>query len=555
MKDGHSPPEDPAPSLPGPTGAVPPPDGIAAAPEGRKRGSVARAAVVVGVLTLVSRVAALVRDLAISHVFGATRLTDVFFMAFTIPNVLRRLVAEGGTTVAFIPVYTQVREKDGQETARRFLAATFGLVLVGVLVMTVVGVLAAPALVWAFASGFADEPEAFALGVELTRWLFPYVYFISLVALAMGALNAHGHFAAPAAAPVLLNVAIVGAMLVLHGFFEQEVYVLVVGVLAGGVLQLLAQLPALKAHGLLVWPSFDWKMPAVQRFFRVLAPALFGFGVYQVNILVLRQLASYLPEGHMTYYYNADRLAQFAFGVFSVAIATAALPKMSEHAAKGEREELLSTWRHSVRLTNFVIIPAAAGLAAIALPIVAVLYRHGAFTWKDVEQTALATMAFCPWLVATSAVRSTTQVFYALEDLKTPVKVSAFTVVLTLAFGIALLDYQVAGLCMALSLASIVQLVVMTVLLRRRVGRLGLSKLLTASAKQAALTVVAVALAYGVSSFGEWEAGASLRNLLVLGGSMAVAMAVYAAGALALGMDEATAVSRRVSAKLSRRRG
>ncbi len=538
-----------------------PPSDPPASTTGARRGGVARAALVVGVLTLASRVAALVRDLAISHVFGATRLTDVFFMAFTIPNVLRRLVAEGGTTVAFIPVYTQVREKDGEATARRFLAATFGLSLVGVLVMTIVGILAAPLLVWAFASGFADEPEAFALAVELTRWLFPYVYFISLVALAMGALNAHGHFAAPAAAPVLLNLSIVGAMLLLTGVFDQPIYMLVTGVLAGGVLQMIAQIPALRAHGLLAWPSFDWKMPAVRRLLKVLAPALFGLGVYQINILVLRQLASYLPEGHMTYYYNADRLAQFAFGVFGIAIATAALPTMSAHAARGEREALLSTWRHSVRLTNFVIIPAAAGLAAIALPIVAVLYRHGAFTWPDVEQTALATAAFCPWLVATSAVRSTTQVFYALEDLKTPVKVSAFTVVLTLAFGVALLRYQVAGLCLALSLASVVQLIVMTALLRSarladgaRLGRLGLKALLKSSLLQSALTVAAVAPAFAISRLGAWEEGASARNVVVLFGSIGAAVAIYGVGAFLLRMDEATAVVGKVTSRLERRR-
>lgn len=532
-------PETPAPVAPAPASTAP-----------KQKGGIVRAAFVVGGLTLASRVAALVRDLAISHVFGATRLTDVFFMAFTIPNVLRRLVAEGGTTVAFIPVYTQVREKEGDETARRFLAATFGLALVGVLVMTILGILGAPALVWAFASGFADEPEAFALGVELTRWLFPYVYFISLVAIAMGALNAHGHFAAPAAAPVLLNAAMVGSMLLLRGVFEQPIYVLVVGVLVGGVLQLLAQLPALRAHGLLVVPSFDWKMPAVRRLLKVLAPALFGLGVYQVNILVLRQLASYLPEGHMTYYYNADRLTQFAFGVFGVAIATAALPTMSQHAARGEHEQLLSTWRQSVRLTNFVIIPSAAGLATIALPIVAVLYRHGAFTWADVEQTALATAAFCPWLVATSAVRSTTQVFYALEDLKTPVKVSAFTVVLTLAFGLALLGLGVAGLCLALSLASFVQLVVMTILLRKRVGRLGLVELARVSFRQAGLTAVAVLGAWLVSQLGVWEEGPSALNVVVLFGSIGVAIAVYALGAFGLRMEEATAVVN----KLRRRR-
>jgi putative peptidoglycan lipid II flippase len=517
------------------------------------QGGVAKAALVVGGFTLASRMAALVRDLAISHVFGASRLTDVFFIAFTIPNVLRRLVAEGGTTVAFIPVYTHVRQHEGDAAARRFLAATAGLALVGVLAMTVLGILGAPALVWLFASGLANEPESFALAVDLTRWLFPYVYFISLVALAMGALNSHGHFAAPAAAPVLLNVSMVGALLVLVEVFEQPIYALVVGVLVGGVLQLLVQVPALKAHGILVLPTVKWNTAPVRRFLKVLAPALFGLGVYQVNIIVLRQLASWLPEGHMTYYYNADRLAQFAFGVFGVAIATAALPALSEHAARGDREGLLATWRHSVRLTNLIIIPAAAGLAAIALPIVAVLYRHGAFTWVDVEHTAAATVAFCPWLVSTSAVRSTTQCFYALEDLKTPVKVSFFTVLLTLILGLLFLPWQVAGLCWALSAASWVQLVVMTLLLRRRLGQIGLRELLRSSLKQSALTVAAVAPAWGLSLLGRWEEGPTGYNGLVLSSSIAVAIALYGAGAVIFRFEGASAVQEKLLRRLRRR--
>jgi putative peptidoglycan lipid II flippase len=506
----------------------------------------------VGSLTLASRVMGLVRDLVISHVFGATRVTDVFFMAFTIPNVLRRLVAEGGVTVAFIPVYTSVREGDGDEAARRFLKATFGLALVAVAGLTVLGIAGAPALVYIFASGFADEPSVFALCVALTRWLFPYVYLISLVGLAMGALNAHGHFAAPAAAPVLLNISIVACAIVLVDVFEARIYTLVAGVLLGGALQLVAQAPALRKHGLLVMPSLDWGQPAVRRLLKVLAPALFGLGVYQVNIIVLRQLASWLPEGHMTYYYNADRLTQFAFGVFGVAIATAALPTLSEFAARGDREGLLSTWRHSVRLTNFVVIPAAGGLAAIALPIVAVLYRHGAFTWEDCLHTASAAVAFAPWLVSTAAVRSTTQTFYALEDMKTPVYVSALTVALTLGLGIALLSWQVTGLCVALSAASWVQLVVMTWLLRRRLGTVGLGDLLRSAAIQSAMAAVACGAAWGVARLGRWEEGVTAWNGLVLAGSIGVAMALYGGAALVLGVEEAQAVRGKLMRRFKR---
>jgi putative peptidoglycan lipid II flippase len=521
---------------------------------GKSSGRVARAAVVVGGFTLLSRIFALGRDLAISHIFGATRLTDVFFLAFTIPNVLRRLVGEGGVTVAFVPVYARVRESQGEDEAKRFLAATFGLAAVGVLVLTVLGIVGAPALVTLFASGFRAEPETFQLAVDLTRWLFPYVYCISLVAVAMGALNAHGHFAAPAAAPALLNVSIVVATLFFQHLFDPPIYVLVGGVLVGGVLQLLLQIPALMRTGIFVLPRLSLD-ENVRDLLRTGAPALFGLAVYQLNIVILRQLASYLPEGHMTYYYNADRLTQFAFGVFGVAIATAALPTMSEQAAKGDHKAMLSTWRFSTSLTNFVTIPSALGLGAIALPIVAVLYRHGAFTWDDTTRTAWATVAFAPWLVATAAVRSTVQAFYALKDLRTPVIVGGVTVVLTLGFGLGLLRYEVVGLCVALSAASWVQLIVLVVWLRLRVGPLGLREIAKGAAAQTALACAAVAPAWAIGFYGsDWKDGFSLVNAGLLGAAIFVAALVYGGGAMLFGFKEGNAVREKLGRRFRKRR-
>ena len=518
-----------------------------------KSGQVAKNAAVFAAFTLLSRMIALVRDLVISHHFGATRTTDAYLTAFTIPNVLRRLVAEGGVTVAVIPIYTSVRKEEGDAAARRFLAASFALSLVGVGAITLAGIGGARALVYAFASGFADEPEVFELAVELTRWMFPYIYCISLVGLAMGALNARGHFAAPAAAPALLNVAIVGSVLLFRDAFAVPIFSVAAGVLVGGVAQLLLQIPALAKHGLLVWPSFQWRTPAVRRLLKALAPALFGLGVYQINIVILRQLGSYLPEGQLTYYYNADRLAEFALGVFGIAIASATLPALSEKASQRDFAGMLETWRYSMGLTSFIIIPSAAGLAAISFPIVSVLYLHGAFSLADAEWTALATVAFAPWLVTTALVRTTVQVFYAVEDMKTPVRVAAIVMTANFVLGVMLLRFEVVGLAASLALSSFLQFVLLLLLVRRRFGNLGLVAMCKQWGRQGALTAIAVAAAWAVAQTSDFELGATAQNIAVLGASIFCAVAIYGGAALGLNWEEARMARTRILGRISRR--
>lgn len=517
-------------------------------------GAVVRNAAIFALFTLLSRVVALVRDLVISHYFGASRVTDAYVTAFTIPNVLRRLVAEGGVTVAVIPIYTSVKQHEGPDAARRFFAASLGLSIVGVGLMTLLGIWGSPALVFAFASGLADEPEVFALAVELTRWIFPYVYCIGLVGLAMGALNAHGHFAAPAAAPALLNLSIVVCTLALQDRFAEPIFAVAVGVLVGGAIQLGLQLPFLARYGLLVWPSFRWRTEPVRRLGRALLPALFGLGVYQINIVVLRQLGSWLPAGQLTYYYNADRLAEFALGVFGIAIASAALPAMSERAARGDITGLLTTWRDSLTLTSFVIVPSAAGLAVIAYPLVALLYRHGQFSLADVERTAHATIAFAPWLVTTAFVRTTVQAFYAVEDMKTPVKVATIVVTANLAFGVLLLPLEVVGLCLSLSLSSALQLTILLVFLQRRFGQIGLSAWLKRFAQHAGLSAMAVVPPAVICRYGSFEVGFSVTNAALLFSAIAAAVLVYGVLAFALGLEEARSVVERLRTRVNRRR-
>ncbi|MCP4503145.1 MAG: murein biosynthesis integral membrane protein MurJ [Deltaproteobacteria bacterium] len=583
---------------------------------------VRRGAGIIAAFTLLSRIAGFVRDQVVIHLFGASRNTDVFWMAFTIPNVMRRLVAEGSLTVAFIPVYTKVKETEGDEEAKRFLAHTMGLIAFGVLGICALGALGAEWLVLAFASGFRDDPASFELCVSLTRWLFPYVYFISFVALAMGVLNAHKRFAAPAAAPILLNVSIVGCALLTKQYFDPQIYVLAAGVLLGGAAQFLLQIPALKSAGLLVRPRISLSSPHVKHLLRLMLPALFGLAVYQLNIIVLRQFASYLPQGHITYYYNADRLIQFAYGVFAVAISAASLPVLSEHFTKGRIQAMIDAWKFSTKTTNFVTIPAACGLFAIATPIVSLGYLHGKFTFADVQLTAFTTMSFAPGLIALGAVRSTIQLFYAAHDTRTPVIASTMTLASVLVLGWLLLPHEVVGLGLALTLSTWIQLVVLLSLLKRRLRNpttihglpgaqifvdgkdthqlaadeeqenagqatltglnvgthelrfvlkdqeetatfevteegaaslnLGFAALLAHALIRFTLAVVACGGAYYVSTFGEWEAGPTLKNAVLLVVSMGIAIGVYGGVSLVARFEEVAPIRNKIMRKLGR---
>lgn len=516
------------------------------------KSQIAKSAGVVAFFTILSRITGLVRDIMTFHIFGATGLTDAFFAAFTIPNTMRRFVAEGALTISFIPVYTEVREQKGDAEAKRFYAATLGMLLIFLTVLTALGVLFAPQLVYAFASGFASDPTKMQVAGELTRVMFPYVFLISLVALAMGILNAHKHFAAPAFSQVMLNLGMIIFPYAFASYFVEPIYALAISVVIGGVLQLLSQIPALWSRRLLVWPSREFSLPAVKKLVRLMTPALFGLAVYQINIIVLRQLGSYLPDGQMSHYYNADRLMQFALGVFAFSIATAALPAMSGQTARGNKKALISTWNYSTRLTNYITVPAAFGLMAVGIPIVAFLYLHGKFTWRDVELTGYTTVAFAPGLIAVALSRTTVQAFYALEDMKSPVVIGAITVIANLLIGLWLIQYEVVGLATTLTLSSFLQTAMLLYWLRRRVGLLGGRLLVKSLLRQTALSIVVVTIAYYVALHGEWQKGPNFYNGVILFGAIFCAIGLYAGGSLLFHFDEAIPVRDAAVKKVNR---
>jgi len=387
-------------------------------------GRITRAAGVVGLSTLLSRILGLLRDMLIGYLFGAQGTADAFFVAFRIPNLLRRLTAEGALSAGFIPVFTHYLTNRGRAEAIHVARVIFTFSALVLAVLTFLGIYFALPLIQLFAPGFLEDPGKFDLTVFLTRLMFPYIFFVSLVALAMGYLNSFRHFLAPALSPVLLNVSMILCALMISPFVSQPIVSLGYGVLLGGVAQLALQLPYLYRYGFSVAPDFDFRHPALRRLLLLMGPALIGVAVYQINNLISTMLASMLPEGSISYLYYADRLLQFPLGIFAVALGTALLPSFSSMVARKDFEGLRRGLSHSLQLMNFITVPAALGLMVISVPVFALLFQRGAFEAETTIRSAQALVYFSFGLWGISGTRLVVPVFYALEDTKTPVKVA-----------------------------------------------------------------------------------------------------------------------------------
>lgn len=441
------------------------------APTARAREtSVVKSAGVVGALTLASRVLGYVRDAVLANRFGASGAFDAFVVAQTIPNLLRRLVAEGALQTAFVPLLAAEREAGGLPAMRRLSAAVLGLLIPVLLVLVALGGLFPRALVDVFAPGFdltrLEQTE------RMTMIMMPFIFFVSLQALAGGALNLEGHFAAPAGAPVLLNVAVIVMSLGAGAWFDAPIEAAAWGVLVGGALQLALQVPVLRRYGLLVRPRWDLADPGVRALLRRMGPQVFGVAVYQLNLLVVRQIGSYLPAGQLSCYYNATRLQEFALGVFAVSVGVAALPMLSTHAARGDHDALVTTFRRAIRVTNFVTIPSAVTLVFTSTPVVDVLFRHGAFGKEAAETTAELLAILGLAIVPIGVARVVVPTFYALGDTRTPVWGATASLLATYALGHLLgTRYAIHGLTTATTVAAIVQVAVLVLWLRRVFAR------------------------------------------------------------------------------------
>ncbi|MDI6725417.1 MAG: murein biosynthesis integral membrane protein MurJ [Smithellaceae bacterium] len=439
--------------------------------EPAENGKVMRAAGVVGAATFLSRIFGFLRDMVVAAYFGAGMVTDAFFVSFRIPNLLRRLLAEGSLTVAFVPVFTDYLQNKSKRDALELANVVFTALSIVLVLVSLTGVLLSPVIVAIMAPGFIKEPAQYDLAVFLTRLMFPYIFFISLVALCMGILNSLRHFAAPAFSPVLLNLAMIAATMLLKDLFTEPIYALAVGVMIGGALQLALQWPFLWRLGVKLRADFNFRHPGLKRIGLLMLPALFGGAVYQINILVGTILASLLPSGSVSYLYYADRLVELPLGVFGIAVGTAALPSFSRLVSRGEAEEFKETIAFSLRLILFVTIPASLALLVLGEPIISVLFQRGAFVLNDTLRTNEALIAYTLGLWAFSAIRIVVSAFHALQDMRTPMRAAVAALLVNVILSLILMfPLKHAGLALATSIASAVNVIMLYVILRRRIG-------------------------------------------------------------------------------------
>ncbi len=504
------------------------------------REKIAKAAGVVGGATLLSRIFGFLRDMIVAQLFGAGASTDAFFVAFRIPNLLRRLVGEGSLTVSFIPVYSVYLNQNSEEESAGFLNASFTVLAFFLMLLSLLGVLFSPWIVKAMAYGFSQEPEKLRLTVFLTRVMFPYIFFIGLVAWAMGVLNTRKHFTGPALAPVLLNISIIACALGFYGVFADPILAVAIGVLLGGAAQFLFQIPFLRQRGISLRLRFDLSHPGVRQIGALMAPSILGLAVTQLNVIINTFLASYLPEGSVSYLYYADRLLEFPMGIFAISIATAVLPPLAEEAAKGRLEEVKETLSFALRLTLFVILPAMAGLIALGTPILNVLFQRGAFTALSTERTSQALFCYALGLPAFAGVRIIAPVFYSLQDTRTPVKVAFLSLIANAALGVVLMGpLKHGGLALATSLAAVVNFALLAVLLRRKIGPLGARRILRSAGKNVAASLFMALVAYEISIAGRWQTpGLTWEKMALLCAALAGGILVYVVSCHLLGSEE-----------------
>ncbi|MEW6139630.1 MAG: murein biosynthesis integral membrane protein MurJ [Thermodesulfobacteriota bacterium] len=509
-----------------------------------------RAAAVVGLWTTVSRVLGFVRDLVIAMFLGAGLGADAFFVGFRIPNLLRRLFGEGALSAAFIPTYVETLGRHGRAEGERLARIAFTFTAIVLALVTLAGIVFSPAIVKVIAPGFSDDPAKFDLTVALNRIMFPYIFFISLVALASGVLNSMGHFAAPAAAPIVLNLCMIASVAIFCTLFDvAPYYALAWGVVAAGILQLVLQIPFMSMKGVKLRPSFDFRHPALRRIGTLFVPAAFGGAVYQLNVMIGTILASMLPAGGVSYLYYADRLVELPLGVFAIALGTAVLPSMSRQAADGDITGLGHTVGFSLRLIAFFTIPAMVALILLRTPIVALLFQRGKFSAFDTEQTAVALLWYTAGLWAFSGLKVVTQAFFSLKDTRTPVYISVVAVAVNLVAGLILMGPMLqGGLALATSLASALNLLILFWILLGRLETFPGKDLVVSLARiTAASSLMGLALVF-LRGLADWSHGLTLGNLGILLACIGGGLAVFLGSAYLLRCRELAALISLVAA-------
>ncbi len=406
-------------------------------------------------MTMLSRILGFIRDAIVARVFGAGVATDAFFVAFKLPNLLRRVFAEGAFSQAFVPILAEYKSQQGDEATRTFLAYVSGMLTLVLALVTVAGMIAAPWVIMVTAPGFAATLHRFALTSALLRITFPYILLISLTSMVGSVLNTWNRFSVPAFAPTFLNISMIGFALFATPYFDPPVLALAWAVLLGGVLQLVYQLPHLKKIGMLVLPRFKWRHPGVGRVMKLMAPAILGVSVSQISLIINTIFASFLSEGAVSWMYYADRLMEFPSGVLGVALGTILLPSLAKSVASGDQEAYSHLMDWGLRLCFLLALPSAVALGILSKPLIVALFQYGKFSALDALMTQRALIAYAIGLMGLIVVKVLVPGFYSRQDIKTPVKIALVTLALTQVMNLIFIGpLQYAGLALSIGLAS-----------------------------------------------------------------------------------------------------
>jgi len=517
-----------------------------------EQASVTRAAWSISLVTAVSRILGFVRVMVIARIFGAGMVADAFFQAFRISNILRELLAEGSMSAAFIPVFTEYFHTKSQKEARELASSIFYILLFICIGVVTLGMAFSPAIVNAIAHGYVQYPEKFALTVKLTRIMFPYIMFVALSAVTMGVLNSLGSFTSPALAPVMLNLAMIGFALYVSPHMKTPIVGLALGVVFGGLLQLLIQIPPLKKKGMGFLFMMRPRDPGVKKVGRLTIPVIGSQAATQINIFISSLIATYLPEGSVSYLFYAMNLFQFPHGIFGIAIATAVLPSMSRQAAVGDYDGLKDTLSFGLRYILFIMVPSMVGLIVLSVPITSLLFQRGTFTYAATLNTAYALKFYSLGLWAYSSVRIINAAFYSLHDTRTPVMGAFVAVTVNTSLSLLLMGpLKHGGLALATATASAVNMSLLLFLFRRRMGRIGAKKIFKSAIKIVLAAAVMGVVCYYIGRGDLWAlSGHTVKKGAIVGAAITAGLAVYSLILYFLGSEELSFITNMLRRKV-----
>ncbi|GBE06690.1 MAG TPA: murein biosynthesis integral membrane protein MurJ [Nitrospirae bacterium] len=490
---------------------------------------VTKAAGKVSLGTLISRVAGFARDIVLAAVYGTTWVTDAYFVAFRIPNLLRELFAEGSVSAGFVPVFIEQLTKEGKDEAKKLAGVVFAFLLCVLIVICLLGILLAPYIASVVARGFMSDPAKFELTIKLIRIMFPFLLFISLAALAMGTLNSLKSFFVPALAPAFFNLALIASVLFMAQRFAVPILAAGIGVTIGGAIQYGVQAAALAKQGFSPRPVFSFSHPGLKKIIKLVLPVVAAMGVTQLNVLISNLFATYLAEGSATYLYYGWRLTHLPIGLFAIAMATALLPSLSEQAARNDLSSFRDTFSFSLRIVFFITIPAMAGLMVMAEPIMNTLFQRGEFTYEGTIGAANALLFYATGIWAFAGLRPVRMAFYSLQDTRTPLKIAVLSVVVNVIFSLMLMGpLKHGGLALANAIAAAVNFSALFFLLRSKLGRIDGVKIIKSFIKTFAASLIMGTVGMIIVGQFTWTRSGKLGEKAgILAASIALCVAVY----------------------------